>query len=154
MWLFILALLILVIYKYRGYIKKASSNLKSRGIGIDMKHFETSYPTYYTRIYKHLDIFNKTYQKSFEYERVSPALIIKLFSVRDDVLYNISEIRLRLPNDLVMEKEVAKMYEETDRKLMEYITDVKARFHMNIYPGQTSSAFQAMDYRASNDVVS
>ena len=154
MWLFIVALLILVIYKYRGYIKKASANLKSQGIEIDTKHFETSYPTYYNKIKKNLDIFNKTYQKSFDYDTVGPALIRKLFSIRDDVLYNISEIKLRLPNDLDMEKEIARMYDGIDRKLMEYITDVKARFHVNIYPGQTSSAFEARNYRASNDVVS
>jgi uncharacterized Fe-S radical SAM superfamily protein PflX len=154
MWLFIVALLILVIYNYRGYIKRASANLKSRGIEIDMKHFETSYPTYYNKIKKYLDIFNKTYQKSFDYDRVGSALIIKLFSIRDDILYNVSEIKMRLPNDLNMEKEIARMYDDIDRKLMEYITDVKARFHVNINPGPISSAFEARSYRASNDIVS
>ena len=86
-------------------------------------------------------------------DHMGPTKINHLFSIRDDVLYNISEIKLRLPNDLDMEKCITRVYETADRRMMEYITDVKSRFHINTYPGQTSSAFAARNYRASNDMV-
>lgn len=154
MFLFVLAILLLVIYNYRSYIKNAAKTLKPRGVDMPgLEHFKVKYPTYYENIRKHLDIFNKEYQKTFDMDHMGPSLINKLFSIRDDVLYNISEIRLRLPNDLDLEKSITRVYETADRRMMEYITDAKSRFHINIYPGQTSSAFAARNYRAVNDMV-
>jgi hypothetical protein len=154
MLLFILAILLLVIYNYRGYIKNVAKTLKPRGVDIpELEQFKMKYPTYYKNIIEHLNIFNAEYQKTFDMDHMGPAKINKLFSIRDDVLYNISEIKLRLPNDLDMEKSITRVYETADRRMMEYITDVKSRFHINIYPGQTSSAFSARAYRASDDMV-
>jgi len=154
MLLFIFVVLALVLYRYRGYIKKLSDNVKFRGVeDIGIEQFRAQYPTYVRNTVGHMERFNTEYQGSFDFDRIGPSLIRELFSIRDDVLYNISEIRLRLPNDLNMEKDIARVYETADRKLMEYITDVKGRFNINIYPGQTSSAFAATKYRASNDVV-
>jgi hypothetical protein len=154
MLLFIFAVLALVLYRYRGYVKKVSDTVKSRGVeDIGIEQFRAKYPTYVRNTADQMNRFNAAYQSSFDFDHVGPSLIRELFSIRDDVLYNISEIRLRLPNDLDMEKDIARVYENTDRKLMEYITDVKGRFNINIYPGQTSSAFSSRHYRASNDVV-
>ena len=154
MFLFVFAILLLVLYNYRSYIKNAAKTLKPRGVGMpELEQFKTRYPTYYKNTMEHLDIFNREYQKTFDMDHMGPSLIIKLFSIRDDVLYNISEIRLRLPNDLDLEKSITRVYETADRRMMEYITDVKSRFHINIYPGQCSSAFSARAYRASNDTV-
>ena len=154
MLLFILAILLLVIYNYRGYIKNVAKTLKPRGVSVpELEQFKIKYPTYYENTVKHLNIFNDEYQKTFVMGRVGPSKINKLFSIRDDVLYNISEIRLRLPNDLDMEKSITRAYETADRRMMEYITDTKSRFHVNIYPGQTSSTFDARSYRASDDMV-
>jgi hypothetical protein len=154
MLLFILAILLIVIYNYRGYIKNIAKTLKPRGVEIpEFEQFKTRYPTYYKNAIEHLDTFNKEYQKTFDMDHMGPSKINKLFSIRDDVLYNISEIKLRLPNDLDMEKSITRVYETVDRRMMEYITDVKSRFHINIFPGQTSSAFAARNYRASDDTV-
>jgi hypothetical protein len=154
MLLFILAIILLVIYNYRGYIKKAAKSMKSRGVGIqELEKFKINYPTYYNNTTDHLNIFNTEYQKTFDMDHMGPSKINKLFSIRDDVLYNISEIKLRLPNDLDLEKSITRVYETADRRMMEYITDVKSRFHINISPGQTSSAFAARNYRAANDMV-
>ena len=154
MMLFIVALLLLVLYKYRTYIKNIAKNLKPRGVAIpELNSFEAMYPTYYKKVVEHLNTFNSEYQKTFDMNNMGISKINRLFSVRDDVLYNISEIKLRLPNDLDMEKSIARVYETADRRMMEYITDVKSRFHVNVYPGQTSSAFAARNYRAANDVV-
>lgn len=155
MFLFVLAILLLVIYKYRFYIKNAAKTLKPRGVGMlpALEQFKVKYPTYCENIRKHLDIFNREYQKTFDMNHMGPSPINRLFSIRDDVLYNISEIRMRLPNDLDLEKSIAHVYETVDRRVMEYITDVKSRFHINISPGQTSSAFAARNYRAINDIV-
>ena len=132
MLLFILAILLLVIYNYRGYIKNVAKTLKPRGVSVpELEQFKIKYPTYYENTVKHLNIFNDEYQKTFVMGRVGPSKINKLFSIRDDVLYNISEIRLRLPNDLDMEKSITRAYETADRRMMEYITD-KVVF-MSIY---------------------
>ena len=154
MLLFILAIILLVIYNYRGYIKKAAKSMKSRGVGIpELEKFKIYYPTYYKNTMDHLNKFNAEYQKTFDLSHVGPGKINKLFSIRDDVLYNISEIKLRLPNDLDMEKSITRAYETADRRMMEYITDTKSRFQINIYPGQTSSAFAARNYRTADDMV-
>ena len=154
MLLFILAILLLVIYNYRGYIKNVAKTLKPRGVDIpEFDQFKIKYPTYYKNTLDHLNIFNAEYQTTFDMDHMGPTKINHLFSIRDDVLYNISEIKLRLPNDLDMEKCITRVYETADRRMMEYITDVKSRFHINIYPGQCSSSFAARNYRASNDMV-
>ena len=154
MLLFILAILLLVIYNYRGYIKKVAKTLKPRGVDIpEFEQFKIKYPTYCGNAVEHLNKFNAEYQKTFDMDHMGPSKINKLFSIRDDVLYDISEIKLRLPNDLDMEKSITRVYETADRRMMEYITDTKSRFHINIYPGQTSSAFAARNYRAANDMV-
>lgn len=154
MLLFVLAILLLVIYNYRGYIKNAAKTLKSRGVSVpELDRFKTRYPTYYKNTIEHLDIFNREYQKTFDMDHMGPSKINKMFSIRDDVLHNISEIKLRLPNDLDLEKSITRVYETADRRMMEYLSDVKSRYHINIYPGQTSSAFAARAYRASDDMV-
>lgn len=156
MLLFLFAVLALVIFYYRGKIKLVANKLKPNGVVIDiagMESFKERYPTYYNNVNDHLADFNKEYQKSFVYENIGPDLVRNLFSKRDDVLYNISEIRLRLPNDLDMEKDITRIYESADRRMLEFITDVKTRFHTNITPGPTSSAFAARHYRTADDIV-
>ena len=154
MWLFFLAIAILLVYKYRSVVKSAAKNLKIRGVEIPLlDKFEKQYPTYYKKTQDHVKAFNAAYQKTFDYGNISKDTLNTLFSIRVDVLYNISEIKLRLPNDLYMERHLAAAYEQADRRLMEYITDAKSRFNININPGQTSSAFAARNYRAANDIV-
>lgn len=154
MLLFVLAILLIVIYNYRGYIQNAAKTLKPRGIDVpELYIFKIKYPTYYKNTTEHLNKFNMEYQKTFDMDNMGFSKIDNLFSIRDDVLYNISEIKLRLPNDLDLEKCITRVYETADRRMMEYLTDVKSRFHINIYPGPTSSAFGARSYRAGNDMV-
>ena len=154
MWLFFFALAIIYMIYKRDVFKKIAVNLKMRGVTIPLiDKYTTQYPTYTKNALFHLNRFNDAYQKTFEYKNISFDTINNLFSIRDDVLYQITEIQLRLPNDLIQEKEITYMLETTDRRLMEYITDVKSRFHINIYPGAMSSAFEARNYRASNDIV-
>ena len=126
-----------------------------RGIEIPLiDKYSKQYPTYTKNALFHLNRFNDAYQKTFEYKNISFDTINNLFSIRDDVLYQLTEIQLRLPNDLIQEKDLTYMIETTDRRLMEHITDTKSRFHINIYPGTMSSAFDARNYRAANDIVS
>jgi hypothetical protein len=128
--------------------------LTIRGVEVPLlDKFSKQYPTYFKNVEERIKAFNEVYQTTFDYENVSVDAIDDLFSIRDDVLYNISEIKLRLPNDLDMERHLAAAYEQADRRLMEYITDAKSRFNININPGQTSSAFAARNYRAANDIV-
>lgn len=155
MFLFFLAISIVILYYYRSKLKTIAKRMNTRGVEIPLLiNFEKQYPTYYKNVKMYLDKFNKRYQDTFDYKNVCVDLINDLFSMRDDILYNISEIRLRLPNDLTLEKNITAAYEQADRRLMEYITDVKSRFNINVYPGQTSSSFAARSYRAYDDIVS
>ncbi|ABT15049.1 hypothetical protein NY2A_B650L [Paramecium bursaria Chlorella virus NY2A] len=154
MWLFFLALAVIYMIYRRDVLKKIAKNLQMNGILVPLiDKYTKQYPTYTKNVLFHINRFNDAYQKTFEYDNINVDTINNLFSIRDDVLYNISEIKLRLPNDLNQEKEVNYMYEKTDQRMMEYITDVKSRYHINVYPGLMSSAFEAKKYRASNDIV-
>jgi hypothetical protein len=128
--------------------------MKTNGVEIPgLKRFEKQYPTFCKNAELHLVRFNKAYQKTFDFDNVHVDTINELFSIRDDVLYQITEIKLRLPNDIAMEKAITRTHEQADRFMMEYIADAKSRFNINVYPGQTSSAFAARSYRAANDIV-
>jgi hypothetical protein len=155
MWLFFLVIALILMWNYRSYFRDVATKMKVNGVEAHLlQRFEKQYPTYTTRAYEHLRRFNEQYQRTFDYKNWSKKTIEKMFSIRDDVLYNIDEIKLRLPNDLDMEEAIVGAREQTDRRMMEYITDTKSRFNINIYPGQTSSAFAAKHYRAANDYVS
>lgn len=154
MWLFFLAIGLLALFYYRNTLKKVAKEMKTRGVEVPLLDaFKTQYPTYHKIVQEHLDEFNKKYQTTFDYKNVGASTIHDLFSIRDDILYNISEIKLRLPNDLDMEKNIMSAYEQADRRTMEFITDTKSRFNINVYPGQTSIAFAARHYRAADDKV-
>lgn len=151
---FFLVLGLLFMYYYRSKLKTIARRMNVRGVEVPLlDSFCDHYPTYYKKVKKSLRRFNMLYQKTFDYKNANVDTINDLFSVRDDVLYSISEIRLRLPNDLAMEKRLTSAYEQADRRLMEYVTDAKSRFNINVYPGQTSSSFAARSYRARDDVV-
>ena len=155
MWLLVIFILFVSLYYYRSSLKSIAKNMKVKGVNVPLlKRFEKQYPTYCKKATDSLVRFNEEYQKTFDYKNANVDTINELFSIRDDVLYNISEIKLRLPNDLGMEKALTRAYEQADNRLMEYITDTKSRFNINVYPGQTSSSFAARSYRAVNDVVS
>ena len=154
MWLFFLAILLVMMYYYRSSFQTIAKNMKTNGVQIPyLKQFEKQYPTFCKNAEMHLDKFNKAYQKTFVFDNISIDNINELFSIRDDVLYQITEIKLRLPNDLDMEKTIARAHDQADRRMLEYITDAKSRFNIAVYPGQTSAAFGARHYRASNDIV-
>lgn len=154
MWLFFLALALLVMYYYRSSLKVIAKNMKVNGVEIPgLGAFEKQYPHLCKEAKEHLVRFNTLYQKTFDFDNVGVDIINNLFSIRDDVLYQLTEIKLRLPNDLGMEKAITRVHEQADRRMLEYITDVKSRFNYAIFPGQTSSAFDARNYRAANDIV-
>jgi hypothetical protein len=154
MWLFFLAIALLVMYFYRSSLKTIAKNMTYRGVEIEgLSEFEKQYPHLCADAKTHLVRFNTLYQKTFDFDNYGVDIINELFSIRDDVLYPLTEIKLRLPNDLSMEKAITRVHEQADRRMLEYVTDVKSRFNYAIFPGQTSSAFDARHYRAANDVV-
>ena len=154
MYLFFLAILIFLMYYYRSSLKVIAKNMKVRGVEIEgLSEFEKQYPHLCADVKTHLVRFNTLYQKTFDFDNYGVDIINELFSIRDDVLYPLTEIKLRLPNDLSMEKAITRVHEQADRRMLEHVTDVKSRFNYAIFPGQTSSAFDARHYRAANDVV-
>jgi len=154
MWLFFLTIALLIMYYYRSSLRVIAKNMKVNGVEIEgLEEFEKQYPHICADVKTNLVRFNKLYQKTFDFDNVGVDIINDLFSIRDDVLYPLTEIKLRLPNDLMMEKAITRVHEQADRRMLEYITDTKSRFNYAIFPGQTSSAFSSRHYRAANDVV-
>jgi hypothetical protein len=154
MWLLFLVIALMIMYFYRSKLKAISKNMKVRGVEVEgLSEFEKQYPHLCADAKINLIRFNTLYQKTFDFDNYGVDIINDLFSIRDDVLYPLTEIKLRLPNDLRMEKAITRVHEQADRRMLEHISDVKSRFNFAIFPGQTSSAFDARHYRAANDIV-
>lgn len=77
-----------------------------------------------------------------------------LFAARARVLQALHELRMRLPNDLALEKQVAAATEALDRDMMERIEDARRRGGARlVHPGPVDGAWYGSWYRASNDFV-
>lgn len=77
-----------------------------------------------------------------------------LFARRAAVLGSLGELRLRLPNDLDMERALAAATEDCDRRMVQAIEDARERTGaVMLHPGPVDSAWYGRWYRASNDEV-
>ena len=60
MWLFFLAIAILIIYRYRSVIKSAANNLTIRGVEVPLlDKFSKQYPTYFKNVEERIRAFNE-----------------------------------------------------------------------------------------------
>ena len=153
MWLFFTVVAILVVLYNRRFLQKYAKTVPYRGVSVDLREYVARYPTFTTAVNERVDAFNKAFSKTFEYKNATYGTVNELYSICSDVTYNMHEIRFRLPNDLADEKKFIGISENLERSLMEHIADAKARFNIFVAPGPLSSAYQARQYRASNDVI-
>ena len=78
-----------------------------------------------------------------------------LFAQRALVLTALHELRMRLPNDLARERQLAAVTEAADRQMLEHIEDARQRCGAPLlHPGPLGDAWYGRWYRASNDWVS
>lgn len=121
--------------------------------------YDKTYPKHAARVHDACDDFNHVYQRTFSYRDTvgkptgSLDLVRSMYSAREDALAALGDIKMRLPNDLDMEKEFVRAAEDLDRQMNEHLTEAKARTSVFVHPGPLSSAYQARHYRAANDIV-
>lgn len=116
--------------------------------------YDEAFPGHAQRIHDACDRFSKAYDASFSYPSTPLCaldLVRALYSIHEDATIACGEIRMRLPNDLVVERKFVQSYEDLDRRMNELIEDAKSRLGVFVHPGPLSTAFQAKKYRASND---
>ncbi len=98
------------------------------------------------------DAFERTFTDAAA--GAGPEVVRRLFTHRARVLTALNELRLRLPNDLELERMLAAAIEDTDRVLLEHIEDARERCGAPLlHPGPVDAAWYGRWYRASNDAV-
>lgn len=121
------------------------------------KAYDATYPSQAADVHLACSRFGAAYNATFVYPDTPLRALDRvraLYSIREDALTACGEIKMRLPNDLVEEREFVRSYEDLDRRTNELIEDAKSRLGVFVHPGPMSSAYAAKKYRAANDVFS
>ena len=101
-----------------------------------------------------LRAFATDYRLTFQHGQCTKDAVMTLHTLRDKALKHMYELRMRLPNDLHAEAELAQHIEDTDALLRTYIQDAQSRCGAPmLYPGPIDDMFYRQFYRAHNDVV-
>lgn len=100
--------------------------------------------------------FERRFQRTFDPAAgAAPDEAVRgLFAARAGALQALHEIRMRLPNDLDLERALAAATEDCDRLMLEHIEDARERTGaVLLHPGPVDAAWYGRWCRASNDVV-
>lgn len=101
-----------------------------------------------------LQEFAEAYRATFQHGQCSKAAVVRLHDARADALGHLYQLRMRMPNDLDGERELAQHIEDTDGLLQSYIADAQARCGQALlHPGPIDDLFYRRYYRAYNDTV-
>lgn len=122
----------------------------------DLTPYENVSPVHVFRARAAARAFDERLKATFEPEAADkPAeLVRRLFAERARALEALHELRMRLPNDLDMERELAAVTERADRAMLERIEDARQRCGAPlVHPGAVGSAWYGAWYRAANDAV-
>ena len=80
--------------------------------------------------------------------------VLAMHALREDALRHMYQLRMRLPNDMVAERELSQHIEDTDRLLMHYIKEAQGRCGQDLlFPGPIDDLFYKQHYRAHNDLA-
>lgn len=121
-----------------------------------LRPFRSVSPAHHASAMRTLEAFAADYQRTFTAAAAAdPAIHVRrLFAHRARVNGLLNELRMRLPNDLTAEKQLAAAMEELDGSMMEKIEDARHRCGAPlVHPGPAGAAWYGAWYRASNDVV-
>ena len=111
-------------------------------------------PEQYDASLASLHAFASVYRSTFTLAQCTRESVEQLHALRDSVLCNLRELRLRMHNDLVEEAGLVQHTEDVDRLLRGYIEDAQWRSHSDlVFPGPIDDWFYRKFYRASNDVI-
>lgn len=101
-----------------------------------------------------LRTFASEYRATFQHGRCTRTALLSLHALRDDALRHLYELRMRLPNDLEAEAELARHIEDTDVLLRAYLQDAQARCgEPLLHPGPIDDMHYRQHYRAATDTL-
>jgi hypothetical protein len=102
-----------------------------------------------------LRAFATEYTRASRRGQCDDAALKALHALRKDALGHMYWLRMRLPNDLVVETEFSRYIGETDALLLNYIEDAAQRCGVRLLrPGPLGDEFYKGWFRAHNDGVS
>lgn len=99
------------------------------------------------------EAFDLEFSRTFAGRESSPGQgVRRLFVRRACLLTALNEIRMRLPNDLTLERKVDALITDADRAMLGHIEDARQRTGAPLlHPGQAGDAWYGQWYRAYND---
>lgn len=101
-----------------------------------------------------LRAFATEYRATFQHGGCGRRAVLAMHGLRDEALRHLYAMRMRLPNDLVAEREMTRHIEETDALLLAHLADAQARCGQAlVHPGPLDDRFYRQWYRAHNDVA-
>lgn len=97
--------------------------------------------------------FDLEFSRTFAGQESAPGQgVRRLFARRACLLTALNEIRMRLPNDLTLERRVDALITQADRAMLDHIEDARQRTGAPLlHPGQAGDAWYGQWYRAYND---
>ena len=111
-------------------------------------------PREYDAAQEALREFAREYAGSFAFQGCGRGTVNALHARRAEVLSRLSELRMRLPNDLAAETGLARHTEGVDTLLRGYVEDAQRRSGAAlVFPGPLDDWFYRRFYRAANDVI-
>ena len=101
-----------------------------------------------------LRAFASEYRTTFQHGRCSSNSVLSMYSLRDEALGHMYQLRMRMPNDLDAEARVTQYIEDVDAILRSAIRDVHDRCGARLlHPGPLDDFYYKQWFRAHNDVV-
>jgi hypothetical protein len=99
--------------------------------------------------------FERAYDAALAALDPDPAARVRaMFACRARTQAALGELRMALPNDLVLERQVAALAEDLDRGMLAHIEDARAQLGVPlVHPGPVDDAWYGAWTRAANDLV-
>lgn len=99
--------------------------------------------------------FAEAYQSSFDFERGGTRVLRDMFASKSKALRHLGELRMRLPNDLTQELELAEFTDRATRTMVEHIDDARVRTKAGgAHPSPIDDAYYAAVARAADSTFS
>lgn len=109
---------------------------------------------HYDACVRALRAFAEEYRLTFQRGRCTRQALLALQSLREEATGHMSQVRMRLPNDLHAEQSLVAHIEDTERLLRGYVEDAQARCgEALLHPGPIDDMYYRQFYRAHNDAM-
>lgn len=160
LWFAFLAALWLLWWRKRRRAAAAPLALRSGATSLlsssDLEDFETVSPAHVRRAVDYCRQFHRDFQATFGAGALAQpaAAVRRLFASRAGAVGQLNQLRMRLPNDLDLEKRLVELTDAADGSMLDHIEDARQRCGAPlVHPGQVGDAWYGRWYRAANDVL-